>query len=195
MGHGFDAVGRMCPPPRSLAAEANGCFMVRTPQGSNRIQGCGAGFRALAGSPRFVCYSRSQKKVQDGAVRLSNCNASRDELAGVEKRELKAMKPGPKPLLGTTMTHAERQARYRATHAEGAPKFRYRKPADRRSRPQRWRDAVAELLELQIDYQAWLDALPENLAVSTTADALREICGLDLSELTSVEPPRGFGRD
>ena len=105
------------------------------------------------------------------------------------------MKPGPKPLLGTMMTHAERQARYRATHAEGAPKFRYRKPADRRSRPQRWRDAVAELLELQIDYQAWIDALPENLAVSATADALHEICDLDLSELTSVEPPRGFGRD
>jgi hypothetical protein len=76
-----------------------------------------------------------------------------------------------------------------------APKFRYRKPADRRSRPQRWRDAVAELLELQTVYQAWLDALPENLAVSATADALREICGLDLSEVTSVEPPRGFGRD
>ena len=31
------------------------------------------------------------------------------------------MKPGPKPLLGTTMTHAERQARYRASHADGAP--------------------------------------------------------------------------
>jgi hypothetical protein len=61
------------------------------------------------------------------------------------------MKPGPKPLLGTTMTHAERQARYRASHAEGAPKLRYRKPADRRSRPQRWRDAVAELLERQAE--------------------------------------------
>ena len=45
------------------------------------------------------------------------------------------MKPGPKPLLGTAMSHAERQARYRASHAEGAPKLRYRKPADRRSRP------------------------------------------------------------
>ena len=105
------------------------------------------------------------------------------------------MKPGPKPLLGTTMTHAERQARYRASHAEGAPKLRYRNPADRRSRPQRWRDAVAELLELQGDYQAWLDALPENLADSATADALRVICDLDLSELASVESPRGFGRD
>jgi hypothetical protein len=52
-----------------------------------------------------------------------------------------------------------------------------------------------EVRTLKTVYQAWLDALPENLAVSATADVLREICGLDLSELTSVEPPRGFGRD
>jgi hypothetical protein len=106
------------------------------------------------------------------------------------------MKPGPKPLLGTTMTHAQRQARYRATHAESAPpKVRYRKPADRRSRAQQWHDAATELQELQVVYQAWLDALPENLMDSATADALREICDLDLSALTSVQPPRGFGRD
>jgi len=54
---------------------------------------------------------------------------------------------------------------------------------------------VAELLELQLSYQAWLDALPENLADSTTADALRAICDLDLSELETAEPPLGFGRD
>ncbi len=47
------------------------------------------------------------------------------------------MKPGPKPLSGTTMTHAERQARYRAHHAQGVSKLRYRNPADRRSRSQR----------------------------------------------------------
>ena len=34
---------RMGPPPRSLAAEANDCFMVRTQYGYNRIQVCGAG--------------------------------------------------------------------------------------------------------------------------------------------------------
>jgi hypothetical protein len=53
------------------------------------------------------------------------------------------------------MTAAERQACYRAAHAVGTAatvKVRYRKPADRRSRPQRWRDAVAELIELQADY-------------------------------------------
>ncbi len=105
------------------------------------------------------------------------------------------MKPGPKPLLGTTMTHAERQVRYRAGHAESTPKVRSRRPADHRSRPQRWRDAVAELLELQSEYQAWLDGLPENLANSVTAEALQMVCELDLSELASIEPPRGFGRD
>ena len=103
--------------------------------------------------------------------------------------------PGRKPLGDRPMTLAERQARYRASHADGAPKIRYRKPTDRRSRPQRWRDAVAELVELQGDYQEWLDALPPSLADSATADALRAICDLDLSELESVEPPRGFGRD
>lgn len=106
------------------------------------------------------------------------------------------MKRGPKPIGETAMTHAERQARYRVAHAEGVPpKIKYRKPADRRSRPQRWRDAVAELVQLQADYQSWLDALPENLADGATAEALRGICEFDLSELESLEPPRGFGRD
>ena len=94
------------------------------------------------------------------------------------------------------MTPAERQARYRATHASPAPvvKVRYRRPADRRSRPQRWRDAVAELVELQADYQQWLDGLPESLADTPTAEALRAVCDLDLSEL-EIDLPRGFGRD
>ena len=66
------------------------------------------------------------------------------------------MPPGPMLLGGRTMTSAERQACYRAAHAADTPatvKLRYRRPADRRSRPQRWRDAVAELIELQTDYQ------------------------------------------
>ncbi len=102
---------------------------------------------------------------------------------------------GRKPLGDKALSAAERQARFRAAHADGAPKVRYRRPADRRSRPQRWREAVAELVELQGEYQAWRDSLPDNLAESATAEALRAVCDLDLSELESVEPPRGFGRD
>ncbi len=110
-------------------------------------------------------------------------------------QEIAGMTRGPKPIGDHTMTAAERQARYRASHVDGAPKITYRKPADRRSRPQRWREAVDELVELQGDYQAWLDGLPPSLAASATADALRAICDLDLSELQGIEPPRGFGRD
>lgn len=105
------------------------------------------------------------------------------------------MKPGPKPLGEQAMTAAERQARYRAARQEGTPKVRYRKPADRRSRPQRWKDAVAELVELQAAYQEWLDTLPESLQGTATAEALEAVCNIDLGELEAVEPPRGFGRD
>ena len=50
-------------------------------------------------------------------------------------------------------------------------------------------------LLLQGEYQDWLDALPENLADSALADALRAICDLDLSEIQDVDLPRGYGRD
>ena len=105
------------------------------------------------------------------------------------------MSRGAKPLGDRAMTNAERQAKFREAHKDGAPKIRYRKPGDRRSRAQRWRDAVAELVELQQEYQAWLDSLPESLAEGATAEALQAICEIDLSELESSAPPRGYGRD
>jgi hypothetical protein len=100
-----------------------------------------------------------------------------------------------KPIGDTAMTDAERQARCRAARTAGKPTIRMRRPADRRSRAQRWCDAVAELTELQTQYATWLDALPDNLRESTTADALQAICDVDLADLQAIEPPRGFGRD
>jgi len=88
-----------------------------------------------------------------------------------------------------TMIHAEPQARYRTKQAEYAPTFRYRKPAERSSRHLRRRDAVAELQELQCDYQAWLGALPPNIADGATADTLRAICYFVLNELENAVPP------
>ncbi|MGH7077362.1 MAG: hypothetical protein ACREFU_04620 [Acetobacteraceae bacterium] len=73
--------------------------------------------------------------------------------------------------------------------------LRYRRPADRRTRPQRWRAAVAELLALQTEYAAWCDALPASLRDTATAEALLAIVDLDLDALTTIEPPRGYGRD
>ena len=102
----------------------------------------------------------------------------------------------PRPSIGeTAMTGAERQARYRAMHADGAPVIRIRRPADRRSRIQRWNDTIAAAVELQAEYADWLDALPDNQQDSALAEALRAIVELDLSELQAIEPPRGFGRD
>jgi hypothetical protein len=103
-----------------------------------------------------------------------------------------------KPIGDRPMTDAERQARRRAAHAAhaaGRPAVRTRRPADHRSRARRWHDTIAELLALQVEYQAWLEALPETLQDTATAEALRTISELDLSELQAINPPRGFGRD
>jgi hypothetical protein len=102
----------------------------------------------------------------------------------------------PRPTVNEApMTGAERQARYRAARVSAAPAVRTRRPADRRSRIQRWNDTIAAAVELQAEYAGWLDALPDNQQDSALADALRAIVELDLSELQAVEPPRGFGRD
>jgi hypothetical protein len=100
-----------------------------------------------------------------------------------------------KPIGEAAMTDAERQARYRAARTAGEPLIRTYRPADHRGRARRWTDHVAGLVQAQIEYSAWLDRLPESLQDSATAEALRAICDLDLSELEAIVPPRGFGRD
>ncbi len=99
---------------------------------------------------------------------------------------------GEKPFSG-----AERQARYRARieAQTTTPVIRYRRPADRRTRPQRWHDAVAELIALQAEYTAWAEAVPDALQGNATADALQAIADIDLDELATIKPPRGYGRD
>jgi hypothetical protein len=66
-----------------------------------------------------------------------------------------------RPIGERAMTDAERQARYRAARASGAPVIRIRRPADHRSRPsfacsvaRRWNDTAAELTNLQAEYAA-----------------------------------------
>ncbi len=107
------------------------------------------------------------------------------------------MPRGQQPQGEHALSNAERQARYRARHqAEVSdPKPRCRQPTDRRSRPQRWHDSVAELLVLQAEYAAWAEALPDTLCETATAEALQAIVDLDLDDLVSIKPPRGYGRD
>jgi hypothetical protein len=102
----------------------------------------------------------------------------------------------PRKAIGAlAMTDAERQARYRAARAAGAPVVHTRRALDHRGRAKRWNDNVAGLVEAQVEYAAWLDSLPDSLQDSATAEALRAICELDLAELQAIIPPRGFGRD
>src|SRR5579863_5769656 len=95
------------------------------------------------------------------------------------------------------LSDAERQARHRARRqAEApAPMVRYRRPADRRTRPQRWRDAVAELLTLQAEYAAWSNSLPDSFRDTVTDEALQAIVDLYLADLAAIVPPRGYGCD
>ena len=95
------------------------------------------------------------------------------------------------------LTNAERQARHRANRVTASVEVitRPRRAANRRSRPQRWQDAVKELLALQATYADWLGTLPDGLRTSRTAEALEAIVDLDLTELTECEPPRSYGRD
>ena len=62
-------------------------------------------------------------------------------------------------------------------------------------RPRRWAAAVAALVNLQDEYRAWQDNLPPNLDGSRLAEKLQAIAELDLEELQTIDPPRGYGRD
>ena len=114
------------------------------------------------------------------------------------------MPRGRKPTGDRALTGAERQARYRAIHAgrpslqplRGAsPRTKAPSHTRRRSRPQRWHEAITELLAVQSECAAWFEALPDALRDGATGEALQAIVDLDLDELASIEPPRGFGRD
>ena len=107
------------------------------------------------------------------------------------------MPRGCKPHGEHALSNAERQARYRAGHQAEAitAVTRPRRLTDRRSRPQRWRDAVSILLALQAEYADWLAAIPDSLQGSATAGALEAIVDVDLTPLADVEPPSGYGRD
>jgi hypothetical protein len=95
------------------------------------------------------------------------------------------------------LSDAERAQRYRARRKAGEKLVRYRRPADRRSKPQQWADAVETLLNILDGYQEWRDNMPPGLSESTTAERIDEVLALrDLVEqLQTAELPKGFGRD
>src|SRR4051812_49846051 len=112
--------------------------------------------------------------------------------------------PGPKPRGDRTATPAERSAAYRARRkvtAAAAPTkppvvVRYRRPADRRSRPERWADAVQTLADMLDRFQEWRDNMPSRLGDSPTAGAPDTLLGLrgDVEDLQTVQLPKSVGR-
>jgi hypothetical protein len=96
------------------------------------------------------------------------------------------------------MTSAERQRAYINRLKAGMPPApKARKPIDRRTKPQRWDDAVAELLSLLDGYQDARDNLPDSLADTAYVeklDAMLELREL-VETLADADLPKGFGRD
>jgi hypothetical protein len=113
--------------------------------------------------------------------------------------------PGPPPRGDQAATPAERSAAYRARRKAASADvptkqpvvIRYRRPTDRRSRPEQWADAVQTLADLLDRFQEWRDKIPSSLANSATAEALDAVLELrgHVEDLQAVELPKGFGRD
>ena len=98
---------------------------------------------------------------------------------------------------GMALSDAERARLYRERRKVGERSVRYRRPANRRSKPRQWDDAVQTLLDLLDGYLAWRDNLPPGVADSAIAerlDAMLELREL-VEQLQAAEPPKGFGRD
>ena len=86
------------------------------------------------------------------------------------------MPRGSRPEGEHALSNAERHARYRAQHLAALARSpavtdHAGRSASRRTRLQRWRDAAAELLALQAEYEYadWLAALPDNLCARAKA--------------------------
>jgi hypothetical protein len=58
-----------------------------------------------------------------------------------------------------------------------------------------FRRGNAILIQIVAQYADWLEAPPEGLNDSPTAQALTVVVELDLNSLAEIEPPRGYGRD
>src|SRR6202044_3288350 len=101
--------------------------------------------------------------------------------------------PGPRPQGDRALTSAEPMRPLREKRkAEAAEKppvvIRYRRPKDRRSRPDQWADAINTLMHCLERYPEWRDNLPASLADSRSPNASTR-CWNCATSLTSYRLP------
>ena len=86
MGHGCKTVHRMCPPPRSLALEANGCFMVWVQPAPTEYKVAARGFARHGGLPS----ARSCSTLNPAESQKQNAGLDRSALCSRPPPPLRA---------------------------------------------------------------------------------------------------------
>lgn len=106
---------------------------------------------------------------------------------------------GRRPEGEKALTGGQRQARYRLrsglSQEPASGQAGPRRLPRGHSLSRRWHDTVAGLVALRAEYERWLQALPEATRETATGEALQAMVDLDLEEIMTIQPPRGFGRD
>src|SRR5258707_9258291 len=120
----------MGPPPRSLTAEANSCFMVRVLHGPNRIQGCGASISPERGLPSDQLYRTSNNQghrvpvtlytrvLIQGCVKTPTANLRKEPLSQSPSKEEKRENNSAHSLLVHVFTQPGSQTEVRARNRE-----------------------------------------------------------------------------
>lgn len=142
--------------------------------------------KAEVNTPQTLVFSRSQLFTLRALIRKAVSDAPEVEKTLAHLRSIDvqldnayaaACKPAPKAKRETRTAKFQRLA----NEAEGT---------------------LNELLEVQQEYQEWLDNLPENLQSSALGEKLSTLCEIDLqgaadaaSEAANADMPQGFGRD
>ena len=97
------------------------------------------------------------------------------------------------------LSNAERQKRYRERRRTDQPRVRFRRPGDRRSRPEQYRDAIATVMRIHEEYHAWRQGIADSLQQAATAERLDDVLAhlddVDWDALLGLDLPKGYGRD
>ena len=97
------------------------------------------------------------------------------------------------------LSNSERQKRYRERRGTKQPRLRYRRPGDRRSRPEQFLDAIATVMRIHEEYHVWRQGIVDSLQDAATTERLDDVLAhldeVDWETLLGLGLPKGYGRD